>query len=309
MPIIHMLKGLPASGKSTYAKQLIKDNEDNMCWVRLNNDDLSQMLFGSSFVKKSGELLEVCRKQLLNTLMVKGKNIIIDNTNLTEARQLELETLIAEHNLREGPYKYKLTIKDFTDVSIYDCLKRNKLRENPIPERVICDMYNQHVVKQPKVNEELQLPSCIVVDIDGTIADCTGIRNPYDTAGADRDLPIKNIISLIKVYITQGHKLIFLTGRDEKHRALTVSWLKQVAMFSGDDLSLTELVTKEGFGLLMRPDNLKTTSAALFKQTILLTEILPKFNVTHWFEDKLDCVEMARKVLGSSRVLQVGKPI
>ena len=44
MKKVLVLKGIPASGKSTYAKQLVKDNPG--MYKRINRDDLRHMLDG-----------------------------------------------------------------------------------------------------------------------------------------------------------------------------------------------------------------------------------------------------------------------
>ena len=42
---VEMLVGIPGSGKSTYAKQIVTKDPSN--WVRINNDDLRAMMNGS----------------------------------------------------------------------------------------------------------------------------------------------------------------------------------------------------------------------------------------------------------------------
>ena len=48
---IILTKGLPASGKSTWAREFIKGKKD---WVRVNNDELGSMLFGETFAEEIG---------------------------------------------------------------------------------------------------------------------------------------------------------------------------------------------------------------------------------------------------------------
>ena len=46
-----ILKGLPASGKSTYAKELVSKG-----WKRVNKDDLRSMIDGGKWSKKNEEM-------------------------------------------------------------------------------------------------------------------------------------------------------------------------------------------------------------------------------------------------------------
>lgn len=70
----------------------------------------------------------------------------------------------------------------------------------------------------------------VIVDIDHTISDARwrddliGNWDEYYLAG-DEDKPIKEMIHLLQSLELAGHTLIGLTGRPEKWRQLTVSWL------------------------------------------------------------------------------------
>ncbi len=52
MPSLLMLKGLPASGKSTYARKLVADSQSHKRkWKRANKDDLRAMIDDSNWSK------------------------------------------------------------------------------------------------------------------------------------------------------------------------------------------------------------------------------------------------------------------
>ena len=78
--------------------------------------------------------------------------------------------------------------------------------------------------------------SSIIVDIDGTIADCShrrkhleGHKKDWDSFFKDMilDLPIMPVIHLIEKLQLHGFKLLFCTGRPESYRNETKSWLFQ----------------------------------------------------------------------------------
>jgi len=78
MAKLTILIGLPASGKSTYAKQLSKENNA----VIHSSDELRIELFGSvSTFDKNDELFKELHKRVINDLK-NGCNVIYDATNL-----------------------------------------------------------------------------------------------------------------------------------------------------------------------------------------------------------------------------------
>lgn len=82
---ILFLKGLPASGKSTFAKKFAEENPN---FIRLNKDDIREFFnnpkFTSSFEK---DVLSIQRT--LGAVALKlGKSLIIDDTNFAEKHQI-----------------------------------------------------------------------------------------------------------------------------------------------------------------------------------------------------------------------------
>lgn len=69
--ILEFLIGLPASGKSTYAKNKVVQDPDN--WVRLNRDDIRRDNNLQDFSKeKESKVLEI-EEQLLTKALSEGK--------------------------------------------------------------------------------------------------------------------------------------------------------------------------------------------------------------------------------------------
>ena len=82
---IIFLKGLPASGKSTWAKQYCFDYPD---FVRLNKDDIREELGNPKWSKQFEK--EVLRLQRIRGLenMINGKSLIIDDTNFNKVHEI-----------------------------------------------------------------------------------------------------------------------------------------------------------------------------------------------------------------------------
>jgi predicted kinase len=74
-----ILKGIPASGKTTYARQWINEDPDNR--VRFNRDDIRNML-GKYWMPKREKLIDKMFYIFLTEALRNYYDIIIDNMNL-----------------------------------------------------------------------------------------------------------------------------------------------------------------------------------------------------------------------------------
>lgn len=144
MKKIILTRGIPASGKSTWAKQeVLKDPEHS---IRINRDDLRNMS-GKYWVPAREHYIKACKGIILISAMnFQFDTIIIDEMNLNPKESGELKGEIAMVNdaFKGGQDKYTVEIKDFTDVPLDVCLKRDSKRENPIGENVIRGIFNKY---------------------------------------------------------------------------------------------------------------------------------------------------------------------
>ena len=144
MKKIILTRGIPASGKSTWAKQeVLKDPEHS---IRINRDDLRNMC-GKYWVPAREHYIEACKGLILISAMnFQFDTIIIDEMNLNPKESGELKGEIAMVNdaFKGGQDKYVVEIKDFTNVPLDVCLKRDSKRENPIGENVIRGIFNKY---------------------------------------------------------------------------------------------------------------------------------------------------------------------
>lgn len=85
-------------------------------------------------------------------------------------------------------------------------------------------------------------PTIVVFDIDGVIADVRHRlrfveRTPKDWdsffAAMDDDGPLENGVSMARDHAADGHRIVYLTGRNEDYRALTVAWLSRHGLPEG----------------------------------------------------------------------------
>lgn len=128
-------RGIPASGKSTWAKQWVLENPEHR--VRINQDDIRLML-GKYWVPSREKLVQHIQKESLIEALTKGYDIVIDNTNLNKKVLEEFDRLIKTFE------NYEIEFKDFFDTPLSVCIERDKNRNLQVTEKVIRNFYNNY---------------------------------------------------------------------------------------------------------------------------------------------------------------------
>lgn len=261
-----MTKGLPASGKTTWAKEYVLDHPGS---VRVNKDELRQMLHAGKWSKQNEQTIIAYRDQIVGTALSAGKTIIVDDTNLAPKHEETLRRIASAYNA-------EFEIKDFTEVSLEECIARDQKRANYVGEKVIKDMYNKYLKPKPPVieyNELLQ--DVIICDLDGTLC-LFGDANPYDRNFSEDvpNHPVQQVLDKVD-------KIVFLSGRSSKYFDVTRKWLD-----------------KQGFKkhpLFMRDegDNRKD---AIIKRELYDQHIKEKYNVNFVLDDRNQVVDLWRSL-------------
>lgn len=133
-------KGLPASGKSTWSKEYVKNNPD---FLRLNKDDIREF-FGNPKFSSSFEKSVLTVQKTLGDIAIKlGKSLIIDDTNFAEKHEIYWRQVASENSL-------EFEIK-FFDTPVEECIKRDSEREKSVGKHVILGMYNSYL--KPKISD------------------------------------------------------------------------------------------------------------------------------------------------------------
>ncbi len=264
-----LLRGLPASGKSTYAKELVSKNHN---WVRVNKDDLRAMMNGGVFSRKLEEQIVITERELVENALKIGKNVVVDDTNFNLAHERYFSQLAMY-------YKAEFEVK-FFDTPLGECIKRDNKRPNGVGEAVIYKMYDQYLKPKPAVYEHNKnLRTAILCDIDGTLAHMKD-RSPYDWGRVDTDEvdpTIKNLLDVLK----DKYFIILVSGRDEVCRERTEKWLR------GNDIT---------YGmLLMRPEG-DIRKDSIIKRELFETHIRPYYNVELVLDDRNQVVDMWRSL-------------
>lgn len=213
-----ILRGLPGSGKSTFAREFIETHKN---YVRINRDDLRNMR-GAYWVPKQEDLITSWERSAVLEALVAGYNVVLDATNFNEKYINQLKKHI-EQNFGTG---VTYEIKDLK-VSPEECIKRDLKRANSVGSDVIWGMYEKYINPPQVYKEDVKLPHCILVDIDGTLAENNSGRSPYDWMKVDQDDLHPHVAGIVRMYEATDNTIILLSGRDEICSELTVDWLER----------------------------------------------------------------------------------
>ena len=267
MLTVTLTKGLPGSGKSTWAKQIIDENPS--FFKRINKDDLRAMLDNGKFSSSNEKFILKVRDSLILMALEDGKHVIIDDTNLHPKHVERIKELI------NG--KARLVIKDFTDVPLDVCIERDLKRTNSVGEKVIRSMYNKFLKIDEVYNEDLSLPKAIIVDIDGTLAKMNN-RGPYEWDKVKQDY-INTIVK--KIVNSYDGNVIVVSGRDGICRNDTIEWLND------NEIKYNELY--------MRAEG-NTEKDSIIKKRIFEENIRGKYFIEYVLDDRNQVVEMWRSL-------------
>lgn len=226
---IIFIKGIIASGKTTWAEQYIKENPN---WVRVNKDTLRETF--PNFTEKEIVNLET---DLVRNYLKEGYNVIIDNTHFNDVHKIRYENLAKEFNA-------EFEIKEF-EVDPITAIERDSKREKPVGKKAISEMYLKYIYKQPKGFNVTG--NIILCDIDGTLAFKYEDRDIYDYTKVKYDYPNFILASiLIQMYIA-GNRIVFLSGREDGCRNETKEWIESfMCNIPGVDFHYTLLMRKAG---------------------------------------------------------------
>jgi predicted kinase len=232
-----IMKGLPASGKSTKAKELVAQGNT----VRINKDLIRTMLHFDKFTGHNESMTRDAARTLAHFFLGDGKNVIIDDTNLNPSTVQSWVDLAKELNA-------KIQYADLTDVPLEDCVRRDAAREKKVGAHVIKKMALQHL-------DYLKGQDVVVCDLDGTLCDISHRLHLVKSEEPDfkpnwREFFARIPADSVRVEVLDqlleleeaGNKIILVSARPEDYREATEVWLEQT--FKGYPLA-TALIMRE----------------------------------------------------------------
>lgn len=208
--------GLPASGKSSWARDRIKEHPDR--YKRINRDDLRCMIDNGKWSRGREKYIKQAELALADLYLSNGFQVIIDDCNLAESTKAMWQEFAKQHQA-------EIEIQDFTHISLEVCLERDQHRPDYVGEQAIRRMYRDFLQpKRPIYQPDSSLPKGVICDIDGTLALTAG-RNPYDAANCEQDALNVPVASIITGRHQAGESILLVSARQECHRELTERWL------------------------------------------------------------------------------------
>lgn len=225
-----MCQGLPGSGKSTWAQSYGWDSSINHGHVFVvNKDAIRTKLEESGWAwsrENEGDVIAERDRRIVHYLTnYENVTVVSDDTNYGRKHKVALEAIARACGAN-------FEVKKF-DTPIDECIRRDSLRVGKacVGEAVIRRMAKQHDVQQgyppavPLLTPE-DAPYAIICDLDGTLSLLNG-RNPYDASTADQDVCNEPVRNLLEVYYrTQHYDIIYLSGREDKYRPQTETFMR-----------------------------------------------------------------------------------
>lgn len=287
-----MTKGLPGSGKSTWAVEQLQKYPGK--YKRFNKDLFRVMLDNGKNTPQNEDFINDLRNNAVEMALVRGYDVIIDDTNFNDRHWKDMCDIAQ----RIGDVKVweKLFL-----CTLKEALQRNAARPNPIPDHAIIGMYEKHVKNAHLETREFYSPIilrdfpsssnrelALIVDLDGTLALNQSGRGYYEMTRVDEDDLHEDIGLLVRILAEHSHTVLIVSGRDESCREKTETWLK-----------LMEIPYE---ALFMRPVGDGRPDVQL-KEEIYESQIKPKYDVQYVIDDRVSVCKMWRR-LGLT-VLQV----
>lgn len=254
-------RGIPGSGKSTWAQKWAE--EDPLNRVRVNRDDIRQQLIKAEGVKphqrtdgyyvydkKTGRLDKDFEGRITNLensitkrALDAGKSVVSDNTNLG-GKVGKLGMQIARQR------NFPVVVKEFP-VDIEEAIRRDKLRDRSVGEKVIKSMYDRlgpngafHHVDGTFPLQKFNRPEkrgqhAVGFDLDGTLADVRSIRHfviKDEKGRRNFDMfhrsslfvpPHPEVVQMMKDAKAAGYAVLITTARGAEYAEVSQRWLKE----------------------------------------------------------------------------------
>lgn len=247
--VLLFTRGIPASGKSTYAKNWVAQDRDNR--VRVNRDDIRFGTFGKYYFADAKERNEKearvtqIEEDLIRRHLSEGKSVVSDNMHLNPKFLKSYLKMAKDFNV-------KVDHKDFP-ISLEEALRRNSKRDRVVDEDALKTIYarnlgpggqfhlfpGSHPIKPFAKPEKRR--HAMIVDMDGTLSDTRDIVHFVESRPGKkyRDFdsfhrhsyftpPNKEVLKMVMDAHEKGLAIIITTARNEAYREVTQAWLDRL---------------------------------------------------------------------------------
>lgn len=128
VPKLVVLRGLPASGKSTIAKQIVKDEDA----IRVNKDLIREMMF-FGYDPEDEKWVKWVETEIARIMLGQGISVVVDDTNLKKIDIVNWQTFSEVQG-------FPLPIIQEINTPVDVCIDRDTRRENSVGSKRIREM-------------------------------------------------------------------------------------------------------------------------------------------------------------------------
>lgn len=145
---VTVLRGIPGSGKTTWAKDRVNEILKNGGKVvRISYDELREMFHNTIRGKENERFMLEAVRTLIVSALNNRYNVIVDGTHLNNLYCGNVQRAVDDYNTQNAlflpQHDYaEIEYQDF-DTPLDECIERNSKRENPVPENVIRAMFKK----------------------------------------------------------------------------------------------------------------------------------------------------------------------
>ena len=127
-----ILKGVPASGKSTFAREYVKGRRDT---IIVNRDSIREMC-GDYWMPERENYITSVENFMVEKGLEKGYTVMVDATNLNPKTMRKWRAVAEIHGV-------ELDTKEFR-ISVEEALKRDNERDRKVGEKVILEFFEKY---------------------------------------------------------------------------------------------------------------------------------------------------------------------
>ena len=285
-------RGLPGSGKTTWAKeQQATAPAYGDTLARVNRDNLRKELYpehGQDFyahpdrAARESNITKV-QHERIRSLLLAGVDVVVDDTNLPTRRCRELMRIAEDTG--------SIFVEQRFDISPEQCISRQSRRpdDERVPDAVIYDMYKRffpladlpkesglsskstsYEDVEPYVRPTEYKRAAFIFDIDGTLATMVD-RGPHEYHKLSGDAPNFVVQQVASALFSVGYVILLVSGRGDEYHVETEEWLKQHGI--------------HGDYLFMRPEGDKRVDWRV-KYDIFNQHIRDEYDVLGAFDDR-----------------------
>jgi predicted kinase len=298
MTKLTIIRGLPASGKDTFARAIVAESMTNDKPAMIVNRD--HLRFMAGLDTKPGpyeDTITLQQHALIRAGLKAGRHVISSDTNLN-AKYVKGLVKIADF------FAAEIEVVDM-DTPLEVCILRDGIRGedggHEVGSDVIRAMHKRYFAQgkfpaNPLINRPAPVklvpyvrdpskPKAKIYDVDGTLMNHGDRRSPYDYTKVHLDEPYEDVVQQMRDDYVLGYDLIVLSGREDSCRQATEESLRLH----------TQLPVGYEIPVFMRKTG-DTRADFIIKYEIFMEQIAQNYNVINVYDDRNQVVDMWRSI-------------